>query len=212
MPQRTADVLPRAPLGPVPQQGTEEFELLFQTSAHGIGLVGHCELCFDGRTLTYGAYDPAHQRLLRTVGAGIVFSAPREPYLRWCIGTHHRRVISYSLRLPPAQAAQLRAELERFRQTLSPWQPEALPEDCFAGRLRRLGGVRFWRVQRGPYATYFIPTINCVSLTNKLLEKTDIGRTVMLGLKTPGAYLDLLEREYLAGNPAVTARRVYDRI
>ena len=212
LPQRTADVLPRAPLGPVPQQGTEEFELLFQTSAHGIGLVGHCELCFDGRTLTYGAYDPAHQRLLRTVGAGIVFSAPREPYLRWCIGTHHRRVISYSLRLPPAQAAQLRAELERFRQTLSPWQPEALPEDCFAGRLRRLGGVRFWRVQRGPYATYFIPTINCVSLTNELLEKTDIGRTVMLGLKTPGAYLDLLEREYLAGNPAVTARRVYDRI
>ena len=96
LPQRTADVLPRAPLGPVPQQGTEEFELLFQTSAHGIGLVGHCELCFDGRTLTYGAYDPAHQRLLRTVGAGIVFSAPREPYLRWCIGTHHRRVISYS--------------------------------------------------------------------------------------------------------------------
>lgn len=38
LPQRTADVLPRAPLGPVPQQGTEEFELLFQTSAHGIGL------------------------------------------------------------------------------------------------------------------------------------------------------------------------------
>lgn len=65
---------------------------------------------------------------------------------------------------------------------------------------------------RGPYATYFIPTINCVSLTNELLEKTDIGRTVMLGLKTPGAYLDLLEREYLAGNPAVTARRVYDKI
>jgi len=109
LPQRTADVLPRAPLGPVPQQGTEEFELLFQTSAHGIGLVGHCELCFDGRTLTYGAYDPIHQRLLRTAGAGIVFSAPREPYLRWCIGTHHRRVISYSLRLPPAQAAQLLA-------------------------------------------------------------------------------------------------------
>lgn len=85
LPQRTADVLPRAPLGPVPQQGTEEFELLFQTSTHGIGLVGHCELCFDGRTLTYGAYDPVHQRLLRTAGAGIVFSAPREPYLRWCI-------------------------------------------------------------------------------------------------------------------------------
>ena len=122
----------------------------------------------------------------------------------------------HQLQPPPAdrgaQAAQLRAELESFRQTLSPWQPEALPEDCFAGRLHRLGGVRFWRVQRGPYATYFIPTINCVSLTNKLLEKTDIGRTVMLGLKTPGAYLDLLEREYLAGNPAVTARRVYDKI
>lgn len=100
LPQRTADVLPRAPLGPVPQQGTEEFELLFQTSAHGIGLVGHCELCFDGRTLTYGAYDPAHQRLLRTVGAGIVFSAPREPYLRWCIGTHPPP--RHQLQPPPA--------------------------------------------------------------------------------------------------------------
>ena len=212
LPQRTADVLPRAPLGPVAQQGTEEFELLFQTSARGIGLVGHCELCFDGRTLTYGAYDPAHQHLLRTEGAGILFSAPREPYLRWCIGTHHRRIISYSLRLPPAQAAQLRDKLARFRQTLTPWQPEDLPEGCFAERLRRLGGVQFWRAERGPYATYFIPTINCVTLTNELLEQTDIGRTVMLGLKTPGAYLDLLEREYLAGNPAVTARRVYDAV
>ena len=212
LPQRTADVLPRAPLGPVPQQGTEEFELLFQTSARGIGLVGHCELCFDGHTLTYGAYDPAHQRLFRTAGAGILFSAPREPYLRWCIGTHHRRVISYSLRLAPAQAAQLRGELARFRQALAPWQPDDLPDGCFAERLSRLGGVRFWRVERGPYATYFIPTINCVTLTNELLEQTDIGRAVMLGLKTPGAYLDLLEREYLAGNPAVTARRVYDTV
>ena len=77
LPQRTADVLPRAPLGPVPQQGTEEFELLFQTSAHGIGLVGHCELCFDGRTLTYGAYDPVHQRLLRTAGSSFPPHASR---------------------------------------------------------------------------------------------------------------------------------------
>lgn len=69
------------------------------------------------------------------------------------------------------------------------------------------------RVQRGAVCNVLHPDEQPASpWTNELLEKTDIGRTVMLGLKTPGAYLDLLEREYLAGNPAVTARRVYDRI
>lgn len=206
---RTADILPQEPLGPLPETGKEDFEVLFQVSAHGVALAGHCELCFDGYTLTYGAYDPDTYRFGKTTGDGILFRAPREPYLDWNIRVHRKKIISYTIRLDEAQAALVREQWRKLEDVLAPWEPQLGPKE-FVTRLRKaVNGVSFYRVTEGPFRTYFIPTINCVTITNSLLERTEIGKALMLGIKTPGAYLDLLERQYRAGNGAVVSRRVY---
>ena len=61
----------------------------------------------------------------------------------------------------------------------------------------------------GPFRTYFIPTINCVTITNSILGHTDLGSALMPGVKTPGAYMDMLDRQLRSGSDIVVARHVY---
>ncbi len=208
LPLRTVSTLKTQPLAP--QENTNDVEVLFQVDERGIGLAGHCELCIDGQTMTYGCYEPSSRRLFGTVGGGVIFRAPREKYLDWCIRENQKKVISYTLRFDDEQMAQVRQQLSYLEAMCQPWEPQISPKE-YVSRLQKLETVRFYRVTQGPFATYFIPTINCVTITNSLLEKTEIGKALMIGVKTPGAYMALLDRQYYAGNGAVVDRKVYDR-
>ena len=187
-----------------------EVEVLFQVAERGIALAGHCELCIDGETLTYGCYEPQSRHLFRTVGGGVIIRAPREQYLRWCIRENGKKVISYTLRFPSEQMTLIRSQISDLERRMEPWQPEVQAEE-YASRIRAVDNVRFFRVTEGSFRTYFVPTINCVTITNRILEKTELGKAVMLGIKTPGAYLDFLERQYRSGSGIVMNRCVYDR-
>lgn len=208
IPLRTAELLPEETLQPSAESRSGQIEVLFQVSAHGISLAGHCELCVDGYTYTYGAYNPEHQRIFKTVGDGILVKAPRDAYLSYCIHTYKKKVISYTLCLDQEQEVILRQQIALLETDLIPWFP-CLPEKAYASQLQRIPGLRLFRFARGRFRKYFIPTINCVSLTDALLGETEIGHAHIMGIKTPGAYMDHLERHYLAETGLVTDRRVY---
>lgn len=208
VPLRTAELLPREPLPPAGTDHRGQIEVLFQVSPHGISVAGHCELCLDGWTYTYGSYDPATQFVFRTVGEGILVKAPRDGYLSHCIRAHRKTVISYSLSLNEEQMELVRGQVSLLDQCLIPWEPQ-LPAKCYASGLQKVPGLHFYRIVRGRYRRYFIPTINCVSITDYLLGETELGHAHIMGIKTPGAYMDHLERQYLADTGLVTDRRVY---
>lgn len=203
IPLRTAELLPEAPLRG--ERGT--VEVIFQVSPHGISVAGHCELCVDGWTYTYGAYDPAHQHIFKTVGRGILVKAPRDEYLAYCMEHFHKKVIRYRLSLDPEQETLLRGEIAKLDRCLEPWMPQLSPK-AYASRLQQIPGVHFYRIVRGRFRRYFIPTINCVSLTDSLLGETELGHAHIMGIKTPGAYMDHLERSYLAETGLVKDRHV----
>lgn len=208
VPLRTAELLPEEVLCPSDRDRKGEIEVLFQFSSTGIALAGHCELCVDGKTYTYGTYDPTTGRFLGTMGDGIIIRAPRDKYLAYCMKTAGRKVISYTLSLNEAQEKALREQLALLEECFEPWEPQ-LPPKAFASRMQKLGGVEFYRITKGRYRTYFIPTINCVSLTDHLLEHAGIGHALIMGIKMPGAYMDHLERLYLTEKGVIAARRVY---
>lgn len=62
---------------------------------------------------------------------------------------------------------------------------------------------------RRPFLTYFVPTINCVTITNSILAKTELGSALMPGIRMPGAYMDMLDRQYRSGSRIIVDRRVY---
>ena len=85
--------------------------------------------------------------------------------------------------------------------------PQLSPK-AYASRLQQIPGVHFYRIVSGRFRRYFIPTINCVSLTDSLLGETELGHAHIMGIKTPGAYMDHLERSYLAETGLVQDRHV----
>lgn len=204
LPLHTTDASRPEPLAPA----QEAVEVLFQVSRHGIGIVGHCELCIDGRTLTYGCYDPASRRFFGSMGTGVIFRAPRETYLRWAMHTNRKKIVSYALRLPPEQLRLVREQLASMEKHWERWLPQERAEE-FISRVQRVPEVEIFRMTGGPFRTYFVPTINCVTITNSILGRTSLGSALMPGVKTPGAYMDMLDRQLRSGSEIVVARHVY---
>ena len=181
-------------------------QILFNYGRGGLGIAGHCELCIDGRTYTYGNYDPSSRAVFKTMGNGILFRAERERYLsRLC--AEGRTVVAFGLTLPPEQLAALRQSLAHFHETLVPWEAEArnTPPGEYIHRMANTLCPEIYRVTDGRFKTYFLPTINCVTLTAYLLQATDAGNLIGSDIYTPGAYMDAIYRLYCTDNSTVTA-------
>lgn len=184
--------------------------IIFNFGKHGQGLAGHCELCVDGRTYTYGNYDSSSHAVLRTLGNGIIFRADMDRYVDFLL-QENRTVVIYGLTLSDKQKAQLRANLDQLEQTLIPWQEQALSvsSEEYIHRIADTLNARVYRITSGRFRKYFLPTINCVTLTGALLKGSAAGNVVVPGVYTPGAYMEMLHRLLMAGNDVVTSVTIY---
>ena len=186
-------------------------EVFFQYGKGGIEVAGHCEICLDGRTYTYGNYDPESRVLIGTVGRGIIVRAEREKYIDWCVNRRNKMMMVYGLHLNEEELASLCRRAEEFDSCLLPWGDEAkaLPEREYARRLCENTDAQAYQIVKGRFKTYFIPTINCVKLVDYFLGDTSIGHMVIPGIYSPGAYMDVLQRLYDTGSETVVSLKKY---
>ncbi len=186
-------------------------EMIFHFSKYGNGVAGHCELCIDGRTYTYGNYDPDSRILFRTAGNGIIIRAKKEDYIDWIISSNHKMVIVYGLRLNDEQMVSLRENLKIFDECMVSWDKEAkhTVSSEFIKKVTLNIDADIYKITKGRFKTYFLPTINCVTLTDSFLKNTPIGRTILPGISTPGSYLDILQRQYDTGSDFVVSLKTY---
>ena len=186
-------------------------EVFFQYGKAGIEVAGHCEICLDGRTYTYGNYDPESRVLIGTVGRGIIVRAQREEYIDWCVNSRNKMMMVYGLHLNESEMEQLRRRVEAFDSCLLAWDDEAraLPEREYARMLCENVDAHAYQIVNGRFKTYFIPTINCVKLVDHFLGDTSIGHMVIPGIYSPGAYMDVLQRLYDTGSETVVSLKTY---
>ncbi len=213
LPDITALFLPLRIVTSVTTSGSEQSpdaEVIFQLSETGKLMAGHCELCYKEKTYTFGNYDPSGRWFMKLAGDGIVLNARREEYIDWEINENKRIVISYGISLDEAQKTSLDAKIAELKSNMQPWVYDGEPRvGDIASTLRGKPWAYFMRATDGKYKTYFAPTINCVAMTNELLSSTGVFTALLPGIKTPGAYMELLERMYRAGMPHIISRRVY---
>ena len=48
------------------------------------GAIGHVDICYQGKVISYGSYDPFSERLFGTIGDGVLFKVDKEPYIELC--------------------------------------------------------------------------------------------------------------------------------
>lgn len=186
-------------------------EIIFNYGKHGKGVAGHCELCVGGYSYTYGNYDPHSRAILKTMGNGIVFRAEKQKYIDF-LTSQGRTVVVYGLKFNEEQLKQFEENLSEFNNSLSPWMQETektAPEE-YINQISSNLDADIYSINKGRFKTYFLPTINCVTLTGSLLKGTAAGNIVFPGVYTPGSYMDALHRLYVAGNDVVVSVNTYN--
>ena len=202
-----------------------DIEIMVHVSNNGSGKVGHLDLFFDGKVISYGNHDWSSHRLFSVFGDGVLFTAEKETYLDFSVNHDRQIIFSYGLRLSPEQLEAVRSEVADMRARTYPWKPpyqvaceEKGTENVrlsdfhdYCSALWNGTHADFYKFSSGKFRTYSILSTNCVLLTDSILGKAGTDIVCIGGIASPGVYYDYLERLYMTQKTMVISKTLYDR-
>ena len=200
-----------------------DMEVLIHVSECGFGIMGHCDLCFEGEIISYGSYDLTSTSLFGGVGDGIFVVGRKEPYIRFYVTSTPREIYGYGFRLTEEQKAAVRQEIAQIKAMAYPWEtplqqilkndPDAKGEAAqdWGSKLWNCTGADFFKFREGKMKTYFVLTSNCVMMTDMIVRKASIDIIPPRNVFTPGGYYDYLEHVLSMSGSPVFCRTVYNR-
>ena len=200
-----------------------ELEVLIHVSDVGFGKIGHVDLCYHGYIISYGNYDASSYHLHEMIGDGVLFVAPKEKYIPFCIADSQKTLFGFGLTLTPDQQERIDQELKKLFENVIPWQSpyekaklngdaKGMEDASFyASRLYKNTGAKMYKFKQGPFKTYFVLKTNCVLLADEIIGKTGIDIVSLNGLITPGAYYDYFSRQFMIRGTNVVTRTIYHR-
>lgn len=197
--------------------------VLIHVSDDGVGMMGHCDLYFDGEVMSYGNYDASSERLFGAIGDGVLFTADFDTYVKYSIKYDNQMIFSYGLRLTDEQLERVRKERDRIKSNVYRWKPpfelarekddNAVLSDFtdYCSRLWDGTKARFYKFHSGKFKSYCVMSTNCVLLADSILCKAGTDIVKIDGIISPGAYYDYLQKEYQLENGIVVSRDIYSR-
>lgn len=208
----------------MPKKNNEDYnlEVLVHVSPEGSGTIGHVDIWFDNRVISYGNYDMRSRKLKEAIGDGVLFTCKnKEEYLHFCQKHSKKLLFGFGLQLNEEQEKAVREEIARLEENLYEWIPyykraldnhetitEGMYED-YASTLYKMTHAKFYKFKTGKFKTFFILSTNCVALADQIVGAAGTDIVQMSGLIAPGTYYDYLYREYCKKNSIVVAYNVY---
>ena len=193
-----------------------DIEIFIHVSPDGFGTIGHCDICIGDEVISYGNYDHDSIRLFELIGDGVLFFAPRETYIPFCIETDHKTIFSYGLRLTSKQLQSVQEEINKLKEKTVSWYPHSYYDqnlhDDYSSRLYLKTGAIFYKFKSGRFKTYFVFGSNCVKLAETIIGKAGLDIIDLNGIISPGTYQNYLEREYQRANGIVICKNVYNSL
>ncbi len=200
-----------------------DLEIFVHVSMQGTGKLGHVDLCFNGNIVSYGNYDMDTRKCRDGIGSGVVFTCPRNKYIKFCVEYSEKTIFGFGIKLNKKQKEKVKQELERIFASLEEWKPKyvrALEKEKtisekeyqdYASMLYKNTGAHFYKFTNGKLKTFFILGNNCGALVDKILRSSGADVLKMRGIITPGTYYDFLEREYVKKGSNVVSKHIYNQ-
>lgn len=198
--------------------------VLIHVSDDGVGVVGHCDLCIGNTVLSYGNYDASSERLFGAIGDGVLFLADAKTYIEYGIKNDNQMIFSYGLRLTEEQYKRVGQKIKRLLNIAYPWKPpfqvaveggdknaELSRFKDYCSRLWDGTKADFYKFRTGRFKTYCVMSTNCVLLVDSILAKAGTDIIKIVGIISPGAYYDYLQKEYSLENGIVVSREIYSK-
>ncbi len=198
-----------------------DLEIFIHVAPHGYNRLGHMDICFDGNMISYGGYDKTSYRVFDCVGDGVLFETSKEAYIPFCITQSNKTLIGFGLRLTEQQKENVRKEINHIKKDAYLWEPMA-QKDQKEGHLKERKDYEYidllyldtnatiYKFKAGEFKTFFVLGRNCTLFADKIVGKSGTDILKMVGIITPGTYLDYLENEFSKKNSMVISRTIYN--
>ncbi|MEG2283896.1 MAG: DUF308 domain-containing protein [Bacilli bacterium] len=204
-----------------------DLEIFIHVAPSGFNQFGHMDIYFDNQIISYGNYDESSMRIFDSTGDGVFFSidskSAKDDYISFCISHSNKTLIGFGLKLTTKQKEQIRAELQEIMAITVEWEPEAvrdfktgafIPDKVYkdyASNLYLATKAKFYKFTTGKFKTYFVMGTNCTLFADTIVGKTGTDILKMVGIITPGTYLDYLEDQLKKTNSMVISKTIYNK-
>ena len=194
-------------------------EMFIHVTKDGFGAIGHVDICYKGRIISFGNYDTNSERLFGSMGEGVLFSADREKYIEFCKRENHKTLLGYGLALSDEQLAAIDKEIAKLMSLTVPWDPPQMvkpkhpgidkEEPMYAYKLKQEADALLYKFTASKFKTYFVMSTNCVLLADTIVGTAGTDILSARGFISPGTYQNYLDKEFERPHSLVVTKRVY---
>ena len=203
-----------------------DLEIFIHLSPLGFNQFGHMDIFFEGKVLSYGNYDKSSIRFFECIGDGVLFETNKELYIPFVIKHSEKTLIGFGLKLTENQKDLIRNEIKHIKEDAYPWISRAQQDlanhvvkkvdayDDYASvlYLETKKKTNFYKFSSGTFKTYFVLVTNCTLFADRIVGKSGTDLLKMVGLITPGTYLDYLDHEFHKKKSMVISKTIYNEV
>ena len=216
--QENADEREDIHLGMVKSGKTAELEIFVHTAETSLfSAIGHVDICYQGRVISYGNYDPSSETLFGMVGDGVLYFCDRDKYIDLCKRESQKTLFGYGIDLTPEMEKAVQKKLAELKQLTIPWEPSAdkimtgdgKEDYTYAYKIRHETDGELYKFIKSKFKSYFVLSTNCVLLADTIVGQAGTDILSPKGFIAPGTYQSYLNREFEKPNSIVVSKHVY---
>lgn len=197
------------------KEGAEaKLEIFVHTAQTSLfSAIGHVDICYQGRVISYGNYDPASEKFFGMVGDGVLYSCDRESYIELCQRESQKTLFGYGISLTPDQEAAIQEKLAAIKDLLLPWDPtqadQSRTEISYASKIQTQAGGELFKFKGSKFKSYFVLSTNCVLLADSIVGQAGTDILSPKGFIAPGTYQAYLDAQYERPHSLVVSKKIY---
>lgn len=199
-----------------------DLEVFIHVAPSGYNRFGHVDVCMNGLVLSYGAYDFSTSKLFNMIGEGMVFQVDREKYIDYCTHYSNKTLFCFGMKLTDRQKNNVEKQINAIMENVNYYETNYERDQRLKKKVKKnsytdypsiltsLTGANFYKVQSGPFKTFFVLGVNCCKLADNIIGKSGTDLLKMTGIITPGTYYEYLNQEFYKKNSMVISKVIYN--
>ncbi|MGT2742340.1 hypothetical protein [Streptococcus plurextorum] len=197
---------------------TAELELFIHTAETSLfSAIGHVDLCYNGRVISFGNYDPTSERFFGMIGDGVLYTCDRDKYISLCKRVSQKTLFGYGIDLTEDMEKAVQTRLAEIEDLLIPWEPsdekvtaaDGSSDYSYAYRIKHETDGKLYKFTKSKFKSYFVLSTNCVLLADSIVGQAGTDILSPKGFIAPGTYQAYLDEEYEKPNSLVVSKSLY---
>lgn len=184
-------------------------EVLVHAGPEGFNRIGHVDLLYKNKIISYGNYDEDSRSMREMIGDGVLFVAESKDYINLAIRESEKTLVGFGLNLDKAQIEAIDERLAELESQVVEWSPDGRKKSRYSAKLKNEAKAKFYKFKSGKFKKYFVFTTNCVLLADQIIGSSGLDIVKINGIITPGSFYDCLNREFKARSGVVVSRNIY---